>query len=99
MSGGSFDYLYYKEEASEITDYNALHNLNKMIESMRNHDKNDAADEVEKLKLDVEMFKRMIENRMKRLSGVLYAYEWWMSCDTSEEDFDKEWEEFLEGKK
>ena len=96
MSGGSFDYLYESTNPREALS--RLDDIKKMYESMREMGKHDAADEMEKLHLDFEMFYRMIENRMERLSDVMYAYEWWTSGDHSEKDFDEVWKSFLEGK-
>ena len=94
MSGGSFQYLCYKEEADEIIRFK--NEIKNMANYMREDGKLDASDEMEKLYLDVEMFARMIELRAKRLSDVMHAYEWWSSGDIGEEEFDEAWKTFLE---
>lgn len=94
MSGGSFDYLCYKDAKEILED---KEQLIEMFNYLREKGKLDMADEIEKLYLDLVMFERMINNRLKRLNNILYAVEWWASGDIGEWDLYKAWEEFLKG--
>ena len=99
MSGGSYDYLYCKEP-SELLSHKHL--VKKMIEDIRKYHKMpeslDAADELDKLYLDLEMFERMISNRLERLKTLLKVMERWSSGDDGEDDFVKAWKDVLEAK-
>ena len=96
MSGGAFDYFYLSDSSDVFENLDALE---KMIDFLRSHNKDDAAEEVERLHLDLRMFQRMIDNRLKRLQEVLREAEWWASGDSNEEYFDEVWNEFLRGRK
>jgi hypothetical protein len=98
MTGGSFGYLYREDGADVIMEYKNMSALKEMYEWLRARGKEDAASELEKYYLDLVMFERMIETRQKRLAKIMKATEWWLSMDANEKDFDKDWQEFLEGK-
>lgn len=95
MSGGSFNYVCYKD-GTDILDY--MSSVKEMYEWLYSRGKNDAAKEVEKLYLDLLMFKDMMETRLKRLNSVLHDAEWWCSGDIGEKTFDENWDKFLEDK-
>lgn len=94
MSGGSFDYVCLKE-AQNIFEYKKQ--LKEMVNYLRESKKNDVADEVDRLSIDIEMFERMISLRLKRMHKILRAVEWWASGDYGEKQVDEIWEKFLEG--
>lgn len=93
MSGGSFDYLCYKDPESML---NNIHLVKEMYEFLYKEGKNDAAREIEKYYLDLIMFKDMVTTRHQRLNKILHDVEWWVSGDSGEETFDKMWKKFLE---
>ena len=87
MSGGSYDYLCYK-------DIDALVESNYRLEEMADDlaelgYASDAAKETMGILLDIRAFKNRMEVKLERLGGVWRAMEWWSSCDTSEEGFKK----------
>ena len=95
MSGGSFDYICYAEADTLLQKYHVLEN---MRDWLIYKNKIDAAKEIDRFYQDVIMFRRMLEFRLERLQKVMHAAEWWCSNDSGEDDFDKVWQEFLEGK-
>ena len=97
MSGGSFDYFCFKDEAGEMIQ--CVGRVEDLANFLRENGKHDAADEVEKFVLDIKMFKRMMELRHKRLEPIFHAAEWWSSGDMGETEFDEVWQKFLGGKK
>lgn len=93
MSGGSFDYLCTK-------DYNDLCNQQAIISEMR--DKltemgyEDAARETESVNLIIDAFRVRMETRLKRLSNVWHAVEWYVSHDYGRDQVEKAIEKYRE---
>lgn len=54
-----------------------------------------AADELEKHHLNVQMYRRIIENNHGRLANVMKAWEWMCSSDSSMKGFIADWKKFL----
>ena len=75
---------------------NSLQHLFNMVKFLKSHNKIDAALQIELLYEDLSYFKLLIKKRHKRLEGVMYATEWWCSGDYGENQFDKEWNKFME---
>lgn len=96
MSGGSFDYLYMADPQDMLVRSG---DVKAQAEWARSHMRYDLAEELEKYALDLEMFRRMVETRHKRLEKLMFAIEWVASMDWSIDQLDKEWQKFLEGQK
>lgn len=96
MSGGSFDYAYHSaEDCTKILCEHFHETLEDIEKYLRAHGKHDAADEVLSYRKDLEMHARHLLKLGNRISLLLQATEWWASCDTSEETFDKQWHTFM----
>jgi hypothetical protein len=99
MSGGSYDYLYTAGFCKMDNYLSIAENLKGMAMDMRSEQFNDAADEIDRLALDIDMHARMLINRFERLAGVMHDWEWYKSCDYGKNGFENGWKEFLEGNK
>ncbi len=95
MSGGSFNYLCYKDP-SEMLSSSSMDDLRRMEEYLRENGKGDAADELYKYRLTLDTMYRRLTILHTRLEPLLYSAEWWASGDYGEESFDRRWAEFLE---
>lgn len=89
MSGGSFNYVCFKVEGSEILtvtdDVRAVENF------LRVYGKHDAADEVLRFLNEVETHQRRLAVIGERISPLLKAAEWTASGDSSPEAIDAEY--------
>ena len=84
MSGGSYDYLLYKD-SSNIFDYQNIENMEKMVQRLVDIKEPEAAREVEDCALFLRGAQIRIEARLARLNEVFRAVEWMDSGDNSEE--------------
>jgi len=88
MSGGSFNYLYRKE----ITEEDFLNSLVAMKESMMLHNYYEIALHLERIE--------QCFDKAEQLSGpldkVFKAYEWYISNDFSQEEFELTMNEYLQ---
>jgi hypothetical protein len=83
MSGGSYDYLCYKE-AGDLIDHEST--LQEMADRLAGLGyAADAAHETQHLLLTIRQFKNRIATMKWRLCGVWKAIEWWDSGDSGEE--------------
>jgi len=109
MSGGSFEYVCFKD-ADEILDN--LCYLDRMVKYLKGTGADvdgdrledpegleDLAKEIEMLWLDLRSFKTMIQTRLDRLKPVLKAIEWEASGDIGRDSLLAVWKVFLEGKR
>jgi len=85
MSGGSFDYLCYKDPATDV--YALISGLKDMEESMRGDGYHYIANELFKYRLMIETYINRASIVQGKLESVMHAYEWWKSCDSDEEGF------------
>ena len=84
MSGGSYEYLCFKE-ADDLM--NAQRTIQAMADRLAGLGyAEDAALETTDLLLVIRQATVAIEARKRRLERVWRAVEWWDSCDSSEED-------------
>lgn len=83
MSGGSYNYLCYKD-ADEIPAYKS--ELNKMRDRLTQLGHLDAAKETESILLMLDAFEVRLQARIDRLRGVWQAVEWDGSMDGDEDD-------------
>ena len=82
MSGGSYDYLCYKD-ASDLFDYeNQIRSMSDRLAELGYAE--DAAKETEELILILRQFQNRVNARLERLQPVWRAVEWWDSGDSSE---------------
>jgi hypothetical protein len=87
MSGGSYNYLCYCDGLSELLDGH-MSDLRSMADDLAALGyAEDAAAETEELICMVNQASVRIETRIKRLRAIWKAREWWVSCDSSEDDF------------
>lgn len=87
MSGGSYNYLCYKDPDSIM---NEIGELEKMRDKLIELDYLDAAKETESIILVIKSFFVQMESRIERLSGVWKAVEWMDSGDWGVEEVLKE---------
>ena len=83
MSGGSYDYLCFK-------DSNNIFNCDEQIERMANRlaglgYADDAAKETTAMLLEICQARIRIETHISRLRGLWQDIEWWDSCDCGED--------------
>lgn len=83
MSGGSYDYLCYKEADDIINSTNELQQMADRLAGLGYAD--DAAKETQQLLLTIRQYKNRINSSIQRLQGVWHAIEWWDSCDSGED--------------
>jgi len=92
MSGGSYDYICYKEP-EDLLEYDST--IQEMADDLAKLGyANDAAADTQDLLLELRAFKNRIRARQQRLEGVWRAKEWWRSGDSGEDDFKKALESY-----
>lgn len=82
MSGGSFDYLCFKEAEELMGNTEQLEQMAKLLAELGYAE--DAARESEELLCLVRQARVRLAVRQARLKGVFQAVEWWKSGDYSE---------------
>lgn len=96
MSGGSYDYLCYADE-HEILQRRAV--LRQMADRLTGLGyAEDAAGETEDLIAIIAQYERRARSRIRRLSAVWRAVEWWDSNDSSEDDIRAALEKYRNGR-
>ena len=86
MSGGSFDYLCFKEAGDLLGNDDA--NLQEMADALAELGyARDAAKETQTLLLEIRAIRNRLQATLDRLSPVWKGMEWWRSCDINEDDF------------
>lgn len=96
MSGGSFEYLYYKLEDEPFSEYN-LSLLEDMIMFLNNEmNETEMASELRKLHTHLTESLRQSKEKVEKLSNLMYAIEWYVSGDSN--NIDEAWEEYKAGK-
>ncbi len=95
MSGGSFDYLYSKLDDEQICKASTVDYLEIMEAFLRKQGKHEPANELLKLKLEIETQINRLKIMGTRLVDVVHDAEWWASYDIGEEEFDKTWAKFI----
>jgi hypothetical protein len=86
MSGGSFDYVCFKVEDSDILS--SLDDVRKVEDYLRKIEKHDAADEVLMFIKEVETHQRRLRVIGSRIAPVLKAAEWVCSGDSGNDAID-----------
>lgn len=87
MSGGSYNYLYSREaESLHADDPDLLHAIERLSEIDYAAD---VAAAVTTLAATLAENRNAVQAQMDTLSGVLRALEWWDSCDTDEDGFQR----------
>jgi hypothetical protein len=93
MSGGSFSYLYGKEDIDELIQYE--HEVQSMADELAKLGyADDVAQATEDLLFDLRIFRNRIRIKQRKLAGVWKVMEWWKSSDSSEESFKEKLEEW-----
>lgn len=94
MSGGSFNYVCFKVEESEILS--ALPDLRDLENYLRVMGKHDAADEVLIFIREVETHQRRLAVIGRRISPILKAAEWYASGDSGADGIDEAYRALME---
>ena len=90
MSGGSFNYVYFKcTDSTGAFGLMAMSDLYAMEQFLRQDQKHDAADEVQKYILFLETTQRRLETYGKWMEPLLHNVEWYASSDWGPEAVDK----------
>ncbi|MFJ2650849.1 hypothetical protein ACIO1C_29540 [Streptomyces sp. NPDC087420] len=96
MSGGSYNYLCWASDLEEIN--NKRYALREMADRLAGLGyATDAAAETEELLVMLQQWEIRAEVRIKRLSDVWHAVEWWDSADSSEESVREALAKYREG--
>lgn len=82
MSGGSYEYLCFKDAADLLEASEQLRAMADRLKGVGHAD--DAARETEDIIATVEQFQESLNARITRISEVWRAVEWWDSGDTNE---------------
>ena len=93
MSGGAFNFFYAKSAEEAIA---SLEEVRNMVAFLQENKKFDAAQEVERLFLDLRMFRDMIATRLDRLAPLLKDVEWYASGDHGSGSFDEYFQNYEE---
>jgi hypothetical protein len=89
MSGGSFNYAYFKLDGNGSDVAQSLPDLKDIEQYLRNAGKHEAANEVLRGILRIETAIHRLQVVGSHLAPLAKAAEWWVSGDTDEGDFDK----------
>ena len=92
MSGGSYDYLCWKDPADLVQMERQLREMSDRLAGLGYAV--DAARETEQLLLTIRQFINRIEASSKRLEPVWHAVEWWDSGDSLEDGVKKALSEY-----
>lgn len=96
MSGGSFEYLYYKLKDEPLSEYN-LSLLEDMIMFLNDEmNETEMASELRELHTHLTETLRQSKEKVEKLSDLMYAIEWYVSGDSYY--IDEAWEEYKAGK-
>lgn len=82
MSGGSYDYLCWKE-GYELFEYSTIGNLERMVDALEEFGYDDAAEETYELVRIIKQARVRANTIHKRLNNVYHAVEWYKSMDSS----------------
>lgn len=96
MSGGSYDYLCFKDPGELIEDASELARMQDRLAGLGYA--KDAAVETAHLLARIRQFSILVEVASERLQEVWKAVEWWDSCDYSEEQVKEALVEYRGGK-
>jgi len=87
MSGGSFDYLCFSDVDQLLEKRRSLQEMSDFLSKLGYA--KDAALETEEIILMLNQIEVRIGARVRRLSDVWKAVEWWQSGDSGEDDLKK----------
>jgi hypothetical protein len=90
MSGGSYGYFCYKDK-DDISPFKET--LEEMAEDMKEHSTVDISDVLTEFE-EIRELMDQVSGRVLNLHHVLHAFEWWMSGDYSETQFQKRVEDW-----
>ncbi len=96
MSGGSYDYLWYKD-AEELFSWDGIEALDKIATSMINHGAVDIAKDTLRLKNYIEQTLCRVEVMQEALEGVFHAVERRDSCDIGDKQLKEAFERYRNG--
>ena len=93
MSGGSYDYLCFKDINNIDTDM-----LTSMINDLQTNGYYSIANDLSTFYTALLDSRRQLSEQWDRFQDITMAWEWFISGDTCEEDFKKLAEKYTEGK-
>lgn len=96
MSGGSFDYLCYKD-VPEIMNSSSIANLESMVQHLQEYGYEDIARDTQRLIEYIHLASIRIEVLSENLNGVFHAVEWHESGDISRETMIERLENYRNG--
>lgn len=100
MSGGSYNYLYSRDVRGAETIYEHIWDLREMKEhSIKIFNKEEFGKELEEFYTYLLEVETKICKKFEELKPLMKAFEWWISADSCEKDFDKKFKEWKENKK
>lgn len=97
MSGGSFNYLCYKETLSELSE--RICDLEDMRECLVKYGYDDIAKDTQRLIEYIKSAKVRVETLAEMLSDVFHAVEWYESGDIGMDSMQREFEKYRNGGK
>lgn len=92
MSGGSYDYLCYKDPDQLMSCTDQLQSISDRLAGLGYAP--DAAAEVQELLLTIRQYDNRISSMMNRLTDVMRSVEWWDSGDCGEDAVKKSLEKY-----
>ena len=96
MSGGSFDYLCYKD-VSELMNSSNIANLESMVQHLQEYGYEDIARDTQRLIEYIQSASIRIEVLSENLNDVFHAVEWHESGDIGRETMISELEKYRNG--
>ena len=94
MSGGSFNYLCFKDPHEMFERMDDIEQMADALAELGYAD--DAASETREFLLNLRVIKNRLSVAVNRLNGVWHDMEWWKSYDIGEDTFKKTLEEYRE---
>ncbi len=86
MSGGSFNYLCFKD-AEDLFGGNGLSDLEHAARELADEGAEDIAFIAQEILTIVRSQRHRVDARLKSIQPVLKELEWWRSCDSGEDQF------------
>ena len=96
MSGGSFDYLCYKD-VPELMNSSSIANLERMVQHLQEYGYDDIARDTQRLIEYIQSASIRIEVLSENLNDVFHAVEWHESGDISRETMIERLENYRNG--
>ena len=96
MSGGHYDYLYYKE-TPDFFSYSVTSDLDDMAEVLIKKGYEDVARDLIRLSEYIKSARNRVDVLKDQLSDVMHAVEWWASADYGDDSLKKHLDMYRDG--